>query len=92
MPPGGMGLERCLQSSLVTFEEYFFEELEFEEEDDEEMIGSESLHEIEVIIIIIIMDSTAATQRVEGKKESNGSGALNFVSAPHIIYGGFKRD
>lgn len=63
MPPGGMGLERCLQSSLVTFGEYFFEELEFEEEDDEEMIGSESLHEIEVIIIIIIMDSTAATQR-----------------------------
>lgn len=88
-----MGLERCLQSSLVTFAELFFEELEFEEEDDEEMIGSESLHEIEVIIIIIsIMDSTAATQSEEGKKESNGSGALNFVSAPHIIYGGFKRD
>lgn len=42
MPPGGMGLERCLQSSLVTFAEHFFEELEFEEEDDEEMIGSES--------------------------------------------------
>ena len=65
-----MGLERCLQSSLVTFADDFFEELEFEGEDDEEMIGSESLHEIEAIIIII-MDCTAATQCERGK-ERNG--------------------